>query len=100
MNFIKSGLVGFIFCSCCVLTTFGQSYQDTIRILSEMNSRILNRGKLAKLFQIGDERIGDLIRALDDPNPDISLRAQTVIRYLGNDAGVTGLFEWYDKRKH
>lgn len=64
-----------------------------------MNDVKSNNDKLAKLFRAGDERIADLLKALDDPNPDISLRAQVVIRYLGNDVGVKGLFEWYDKQK-
>lgn len=54
--------------------------------------------KLAVLFNAGDQRIQDLIRALDDGDNDISLRAQIVIRYLGNREGMKHLVEWYSKR--
>jgi len=81
---------------------FGQSqesYSATVRLLSEMNDVKLNGDKLAKLFRIGDQRVEVLLKALDDPNPDISLRAQIVIRYLGNETGMKGLFDWYEKQK-
>jgi hypothetical protein len=73
-------------------------YQDTRRLLSAMDSVRSDSDKLAMLFKVGDERIGDLIRALDDPDSDISLRAQIVIRYLGNAEGMRALIEWYGKR--
>lgn len=99
---IKSIVVIFVLCSFCALTIFAQSkktFQDTRRLLSEMNDVKNDSDKLAKLFQVGDERIEDLLKALDDPDPDISLRAQIAIRYLGSDTGVKRLFEWYDKQK-
>jgi hypothetical protein len=64
-----------------------------------MDSVKKNSDKLAKLFRVGDERIADLIKSLDDANPDISLRAQIVIRYLGNDTGMKGLHEWFEKQE-
>ena len=76
-----------------------EKHQDTRELLSAMNSRLEDRDKLAALFRVGDERITDLIQALDDPSPEISLRAQIVIRYLGNDVGMKALLEWYDRRK-
>ena len=99
---IKSSFAGFFLGCFFALTIFGQSqktYQNTLKLLSEMNDQISSSDKLAKLFRVGDERIADLLKALDDPNPDISRRAQIVIRYLGNNTGVKGLFEWYDKQK-
>lgn len=81
-----------LFISCLGLVgAFGNShkeYQDTRKLLSEMNNRLDDRDKLATLFRVGDERITDLIQALNDPNPDISLRAQVIIRYLGSDVGM------------
>lgn len=99
---IRSSLPVFLLSCFCALTAFGQSsktYPNTLKLLSEMSSQNLNKDKLAKLFRVGDERIADLLKALDDPNPDIRLRAQIVIRYLGNEVGVKGLFEWYGKEK-
>jgi len=55
----------------------------------------LDHKRLAALFRIGDERIGDLVKALDDPDKDVSLNAQIVIRYLANDVGLRGLDEYY-----
>jgi ribosomal protein S10 len=58
-----------------------------------------SRQTLAFLFRTGDERIEDLIKALDDPDKRVSLRAQIVIRYLGNENGMKALVESYRKRK-
>lgn len=46
---------------------------------------------LGKLFSIGDERMDQLIAALDDPEQEISLNAQRVIRLLGNPRGVSAV---------
>lgn len=75
------------------------TYWDTHRLLSGMRNCRSDSNKLARLFQVGDRRIKDLIRALNDPNPEISLRAQIVIRYLGNEAGMKALSEWYGGRR-
>lgn len=75
-----------------------KTYQNTRKMLSAMDDVRSDSDKLAALFKVGDERIQDLIRALDDPDSDISLRAQVVIRYLGNAEGMKGLTEWYSKQ--
>jgi hypothetical protein len=41
----------------------------------------------------------DLIWLLDDPDRDVSLRAQVIIRYLGNEAGMKALRAWYSKQR-
>lgn len=74
-----------------------QDRPDIIALLSEMNTH-RRHDKLSILFRIGDERIGDLLMALDNPDREISIRAQVVIRYLGNNVGAKGLGEWYDKQ--
>ena len=76
-----------------------KTYQDTRKLLAEMTDRVTNRSQLARLFRVGDERIADLIELLDDQNPEISLRSQVIIRYLGNEVGMKGLFDWYGKRQ-
>ena len=67
------------------------------KLLSEMKDYDLHPERLAALFRIGDARIGDLVNALDDPDKEVSLNAQIVIRYLGNEAGLKGLAEYYKK---
>ena len=70
------------------------TYEDTLRLLRSLKSRHEDREILATLFQKGDARIGDLIKALHDPDRNISLNAQIVIRYLGNQSGMRALEEW------
>lgn len=78
--------------------TSRQSFKDTRKKLVELVNIRLDKEKLASLFKIGDKRIVDLIRALDDSDKRISLNAQIVIRYLGNDQGMRSLYEWYQKQ--
>lgn len=71
---------------------------DTRRLLLGLDDIKNDRETLASLFRVGDYRIEDLIAALDDSDDSVSLRAQTVIRYLGNPKGMKALTEWYDKQ--
>lgn len=71
---------------------------DTRELLTELKSLKSDREVLAILFKSGDERISDLIQALDDRDRTISLRAQIVIRYLGNETGMKALESWYKKQ--
>ena len=92
----------FLLCCANLAIAFDNSsktYPATRKLLSQMNDRIVDGDKLATLFKIGDERAQDLIQALDDSNPEISLRAQIIIRYLDNDLAMSKMFEWYGKRK-
>jgi hypothetical protein len=63
-----------------------------------MNDVRINRDKLVILFREGDHRVADLVQLLDDPDRSVSLRAQMVIRYLGNKSGTQALYEWYKKQ--
>jgi hypothetical protein len=74
-----------------------KTYRETRKLLSEMKNGVLHAEVLPVLFRVGDERIGDLIQSLDDPETEVSLSAQIVIRYLGNEAGLKGLAEYYKK---
>jgi hypothetical protein len=76
----------------------GQSrtYKETRRLLSEFDGR-LTPDVLAKLFREGDQHIEELVRALDDSDHNISRNAQVIIRYLGNEAGMRELIEWYGR---
>lgn len=51
--------------------------------------------ELAVLFEIGDNNIADLITALRDPDKEVSLSAQIVIRYLGNEQGMNAWGRMY-----
>src|SRR6266513_958237 len=73
------------------------SYKDTQRLLSKMEIPDFD-STLRDLFRLGDERIADLVQALDDKNEAVSLNAQRVIRYLANPVGLKGLTDWYEKR--
>jgi hypothetical protein len=74
-----------------------KTYGNTRKMLLALDDLKSDSDKLAALFKIGDMRIRDLIRALDDTDSDVSLRAQVVIRYLGNGEGMRELVKWYDK---
>ena len=75
-----------------------KTYADTRKLLTALRNVKDDRRVLAALFKKGDSRIDDLIKALDDPDRNISLRAQIVIRYLGNQAGLKALNYWYNKQ--
>jgi hypothetical protein len=72
------------------------TYKQTVKLLSKMD-KINSKSTLRELFKTGDERIEDLIKALEEKNKTVSLHAQRVIRYLGNPQGVKGLFDYYEK---
>jgi hypothetical protein len=76
-----------------------KTYKGTRKLLWKMHDRRLDSDKLAFLFRIGDKRVIDLIQALDDPDKAISLRAQIVLRYLGNEVGMKALREWYGRQQ-
>lgn len=46
---------------------------------------------LGPLFEVGDERIEELIAMLRDPDEEVRLGAQRMIRYLGNEKGMAAL---------
>ncbi len=74
------------------------SFEDTRKLLLALEDVKNDRQTLALLFRTGNERIEDLIKALNDPDRRVSLRGQIVIRYLGNEAGMKALVESYSKR--
>lgn len=54
---------------------------------------------LARLFNLGDDCIGDLISLLNGSDFDISVAAQQGLRYLGNEKGLSALAAWNKKNK-
>lgn len=75
------------------------TYGETCGLLLKIENSSLKDETLARLFQIGDERVQDLIKALNDQNVVIKRNAQVIIRYLGNDDGMKALFESYKASK-
>lgn len=71
---------------------------DVRKLLLELKDVKSGRETLATLFSIGDKQISELIKALDDPDHEVSLNAQTVIRYLGNPTGLAALENWLSKK--
>ncbi len=75
------------------------SHNSKVRkLLAEMNNVSTDDKQLGTLFKTGDQAIMDLVRLLDDPDPQISLRAQIMIRYLSNKEGMNALQTWYAKQ--
>lgn len=76
-----------------------QSTYDVEALLQSLTQAKDEEFLLKSLFYIGDERIAEIIRALDNRDENISLQAQRLIRYLGNAQGMNALFDWYRKKE-
>lgn len=79
-NFTRKLLTVLLTCSLLSMVavasgTASKTYDDTRKLLSAMNSLVINRGELKTLFEVGDTRISDLLWALDDQNSEVSKRA-------------------------
>lgn len=70
------------------------TYHQTRKLLSDADVTHPNE-EFARLYETGDERIVDLIRALKNEDQEISRRAQIVIRYLANPKGMKALHNIY-----
>lgn len=95
-----------IFTTLMLLTMYGltvanhktpDTYQKTRQLLIKVDVTHPNK-EFAYLFENGDERIADLIRALQDEDGEIQLRAQVIIRYLANAEGIKALHDIYAKQ--
>jgi hypothetical protein len=73
------------------------TYKTTRQLLLELNGVHGKEEQLARLFKQGDDRITDLIRALDDPDKVVSRNAQVTIRYLGSDIGMRAMIQAYGR---
>src|SRR5262245_59208010 len=93
----------FVFCiAIYFVTSLSQTvgtYEETYKLLRNMEDATMREASLTKLFGMGDERIQDLIRALNDPNAYARRNAQIIIRYLGNEAGMKAVVESYRQSK-
>lgn len=85
--------------SICFGQNNSKTYRETRSLLKTSNLYFSDRA-LGKLFQIGDERIDDLIIALDDKDEEVALNAQRIIRYLGNPKATKALYDWFGKQQH
>ena len=76
-----------------------ETVADTRKLLAAMDDVGTDSHRLAALFRVGDTRLKELIQLLDDPDPKMKLRAQVVIRYVGNESGMQALREWYSRQE-
>lgn len=88
-----------------ILTIQGQTNnrqcQQIKSLLTTISNRVSDENKvLSKLFQIGDDCIDDLVSNLNGSDFQISVAAQEVIRYLGNEKGLRALEDWNKKNKN
>jgi hypothetical protein len=75
-----------------------ETYPDTRELLLRLERRAGNKA-LKRLFEEGDERMADLIRALYDPEQKVNLNSQVIIKSLAAPKGLAALEEWYTYRK-
>ena len=78
--------------------TQSRTYSETRRLLLKME-RYSENQILRKLFEEGEARETDLIRALYDDEQKVSLSAQVIIRYLAEPHMLSALQEWFEYRK-
>ena len=70
------------------------SSKKIYKLLEKMDNSTDDK-RLAKLFEMGDENIDELIESLKVLNTKVQLNAQKVIRYLANEKGMKAVFESY-----
>ena len=75
-----------------------ETYAETRALLLQLERSSGNKA-LKKLFEEGDERMADLIRALYDPEQKVNLDSQVIIKYLATPKGLAAIEEWYTYRK-
>ena len=75
-----------------------ETYAETRDLLLQLERSSSNKA-LKKLFEEGDERMADLIRALYDPEHKVNLNSQVIIKYLAPPKGLAAIEEWYTHRK-
>jgi hypothetical protein len=74
------------------------TYSETRWLLRDMERRSGNKA-LKQLFEEGEERMPDLIRALYDRDKKVSLNSQVIIKYLATPEGPAAIEEWITYRK-
>lgn len=92
----------FLICVCIFFYTFtiqGQTNkcecQQIKPLLTTLSKRVGGENKaISKLFQIGDKCINDIIFNLNGKDFQMSVAAQEIIRYLGNEKGLIALETW------
>jgi hypothetical protein len=75
-----------------------ETYTETRELLLQLERSSGNKA-LKKLFEEGDRRMADLIRALYDSDDQVNLNSQVIIKYLAMPKGLAALEEWYTYRK-
>lgn len=75
-----------------------KSYDETRGLLLAMR-RSAESQSFKKLFEESDERMSDLKQALYDPDKQINLNAQSILKYLADTEGLAAVEDWYSFRK-
>jgi hypothetical protein len=75
-----------------------KTYPKTRRLLLKAERAHANDA-FKKLFREGDTRREDLIHALYDSDENVSLNAQTVLKYLADEQSLAAVEEWYAFRR-
>jgi hypothetical protein len=50
---------------------------------------------MTKIFALGSAAVPLLVEALDDPEREVSDKAQRMLRLIGDEAGIRALHDWY-----
>lgn len=83
-----------LFFSCSSNNESQNTYEETRKLLNEP---IISNENFIKLFQIADDRIEDLIAALNDKDKNVRYNAQKIIRYMGNPKATESMYQWLSK---
>jgi hypothetical protein len=75
-----------------------KTYTETRKLLLQLERSSGNKA-LKKLFEEGDQRMADLVRALYDPEDKVNLNSQVILKYLATPKGLDAIEEWYTYRK-
>ncbi len=80
-----------LFVSCSSNNQSQNTYEETRKLLSEPN---VSNENFIKLFQIGDQRVDDLIAALNDKDKNVRYNTQKIIRSIGNPKATEAMYQW------
>lgn len=67
------------------------TYQETRQMLARLGDPVLDSERYAMAFRMGFNRVDDLIRALNDDDAIVRLKAQVVLRYIADPRGLVAL---------
>ena len=90
--------------SCAAVSTSALSlskpaqYESTRKLLRKLESLAHDSKVLGTFFRSEDAHLENLIKALDDSDQEVSLRAQIVLRYLRDPIGIRAIDSWVGRQ--